>query len=118
MRNFYFKSRLWFVLCLLFTILLLCFVENIAPAQTPVIAYKLGIVLLGGIAGYSLDRALFRYAEPSSYLCYDWRKSPDADRPNHADYPIVDNYFVAFFIAQVRQVLLVVTGMLAVGLGL
>lgn len=43
--------------------LLLC-LAIIAPGKLPVVLYKCGLVTLGGVLGYWIDRALFPYARP------------------------------------------------------
>jgi len=90
----------------------------LSPAQVPVALYKLCLLMLAALAGYCIDRALFPYAEPSSYLVSDWRCDPDADKPSDADYPVVPEYRALFGLAVARQALLVGVSMLAVGLGL
>ena len=61
---------------------------------------------------------LFPFASPDSYLADDWRKAPDADRPDDADYPIVEGYRQVFCFAMLRRAIIIGCGMLAVGLGL
>lgn len=65
-----------------------------------------------------LDRVLFPFASPSSYLADDWRKEPDADHPDDADFPVAGGYGRIFGCAMLRQAMLIVGAMLAVGLGL
>lgn len=43
--------------------LLLC-LAIIAPVKLPVVLYKCGLVTVGGVLGYWIDRALFPYARP------------------------------------------------------
>ena len=118
MPKLFLKSRLYFLLCVLVTACLAWVIQDIAPQQLPVIIYKIVLVIGGGLAGYFLDRSLFRYAEPCSYLDTDWRNAPDADNKNGADYPVVMGYKLLFAVAQARQALLIVACMLATGLGL
>lgn len=113
-----FSSRRWFALALLATACLSALLALFAPQQLSVVHYKLVLTLLAGIVGYMLDRVLFPFAAPSSYLNDDWRNEPDADNPNNADYPVSVSYRTVFCFAMLRQAMLIVGAMLAVGLGL
>lgn len=113
-----FNARSWLALCVLLTVALLVLLALFAPQQLPVVHYKLALTLLAGLAGYWLDRVLFPFAAPSGYLEDDWRKTPDADRPNDADYPVVCGYGVIFCYAMLRQAIIISGAMLAVSLGL
>lgn len=113
-----FSSRSWFMLALLATICLSGLLLLFAPQQLPVVHYKLVLTLLAGLVGYMLDRVLFPFAAPSSYLDDDWRNEPDADKQNDADFPVATGYGNIFCIAMLRQAMLIVGAMLAVGLGL
>lgn len=112
------NTRLWFLFCALVALVLIVALAVFAPAQVPVAVYKLCLLLLAAVAGFCVDRALFPYAEPSGYLKDDWRKDPDADNTNDADYPIAEDYCGVFVVAMLRQALIVAVAMLAVGLGL
>ena len=48
----------------LLAVALVIIIGIIAPQQLPVVLYKLALVVIGGIVGYWLDRALFPYARP------------------------------------------------------
>lgn len=112
------NTRLWFLFCALAALGLIGALALFAPAQVPVAVYKLCLLLLAGVAGFCVDRSLFPYAEPSSYLADDWRKEPDADNPGDADFPVAEEYRAVFVVAMLRQALIVAVAMLAVGLGL
>ena len=86
----YLRSRLSLLLCLVLTCLLVLAVYAVAAQMVPVTLYKASLPFLGGIIGYALDRVFFPFAEPSSHLKTDWRKDPNADRPDEADYPVAD----------------------------
>lgn len=118
MRLIYLGSRVWYALALIVTAALMAALAVAAPQQIPVVNYKLALAGLGGLAGYWLDRTLYPYSDPSSYLRRDWRQEPDADRPDDADYPVASGYLLVFGLAMLRQALLVAAGMLGVGLGL
>ena len=48
----------------LITLALLFSLAIVAPTKLPVVLYKWGLVTLGCVRGYWLDRALFPYARP------------------------------------------------------
>lgn len=49
----------------LITFALLMCLAIIAPSKLPIVLYKAGLVTLGGVLGYWIDRALFPYARPN-----------------------------------------------------
>lgn len=55
----------WF---LLFLVCSGAYITYAAPQQIPVTVWKLTIVTLGGLVGYWLDRHLFPYARPHTFL--------------------------------------------------
>lgn len=85
---------------LLLNIVLLGVILAIAPQQVPVTLYKLSLVTSAGLVGYWLDRAIFPYARPDSYL-----QSP------------VKEFWFAFVGAMIRRAIIVGCAMLAMGLG-
>ncbi|MDD3310971.1 putative holin [Pseudodesulfovibrio sp.] len=89
-------------------LLLAVAVALLAPQQLPVIVYKLALVVLAGVAGYILDRALFPYARPDHFL-------PPPDAPCETGCCGPSRLFVA---AQLRRAAIVAAAMLAVGMGL
>lgn len=48
----------------LISVALLIALALIAPLKLPVVLYKCGLVTLGGVLGYWIDRALFPYSRP------------------------------------------------------
>jgi len=54
----------WFVCAAV----LLSLVAWLAPANLPVVMYKLSLVALAGVLGYVLDRSLFPYARPHEHF--------------------------------------------------
>lgn len=112
------SERAWYALALALDVALLAVLGLAAPQQLPVILYKAALCLLAGVAGYFLDRVIWPYADPASYLCRDYRETPGADRPDDADYPVVQAYMAVFCAAMLRQGLIVVGAMICVGLGL
>lgn len=53
---------------LIATALLLIVIALLAPQQLPVSLYKLSLVTMAGVVGYWLDRSLFPYARPDTFL--------------------------------------------------
>ena len=53
---------------LIATVLLLAVIGLLYPHQLPVSLYKLSLVTMAGVAGYWLDRSLFPYARPDSFI--------------------------------------------------
>ncbi|MGE4552855.1 MAG: putative holin [Desulfovibrionaceae bacterium] len=89
-----------------------------APEQGPVLAFKGGLLLFGGLSGYWLDRLLFPYSQPDGYLERDWRTDGGDGADGEPDYPVCEGYLWVAALAQLRQVALVVGGALAVAVGL
>ena len=52
----------------LITLVLLICLALVAPTKLPVVLYKAGLVTLGGVLGYWIDRALFPYARPNQVM--------------------------------------------------
>ena len=74
--------------------------------------------MLAAVIAVFFDMAAFPYASPDSYLDDDWRKTPDADRPHEADYPVAMYCRTLFIAACLRRVAMVAVFVLAVSLGL
>lgn len=110
------KRRLLF--WLLGAIALLAIIAILAPQQLPITIYKLSLVLLAAVIGYHLDRALFPYASPGSYLQYDWKKDGPNDDDGAVEYPVVKGYEHIFAIVLIRRALIVTAVILGVTLGL
>ncbi|KAB2905576.1 MAG: hypothetical protein F9K35_01495 [Burkholderiaceae bacterium] len=107
------RTTTWLVLA----VLLLAAIAIVAPQQLPVVIYKASLVALAAVLGYWLDRTLFPYARPDSYLQRDWRLG--TDEPEHeADFPVVPNYWREFCTAQVRRALIVGCAVLGMAAGL
>lgn len=98
------------------TIALAIIIGLLSPQQLPVSLYKLSLVTMAAVVAYWLDRALFPYARPASYLSSaDWRK--DGPTCDDADHVIVTGYELVFAAAMLRRALIVAGAMLAIGLG-
>ena len=90
-------------LFLLLAVLLLACIAAVSPVQLPVVLYKAALVMLAAVIGYWLDRALFPYARPDSFLWRDWRRCSD-EQEGDVDYPIASPlYMTAYCVAQLRR---------------
>lgn len=108
------RSSLFLVLALL----LLAVIAVVSPVQLPVVLYKAALIALAAVIGYWLDRALFPYARPDSYLWRDWRKGSD-EPEGDVDYPIANpEYMAAYCAAQLRRAIVVGCVVLGVAAGL
>lgn len=107
------RNTLW----LIAAAVLLAGISLVAPAQLPVVLYKAVLIALAAVLAYWLDRALFPYARPDSYLEQDWRLGTD-EPVDDADYPIVERYLVAFCVAQLRRAIIVGAVVIGVAMGL
>lgn len=93
-------------------LVLVAVVAAIAPQQLGVIVYKVALVVLAGVAGYALDRALFPYARPHKY---------DVEYPVYGpgdESGLPPSGWVPFLVTQARRAIIVAAAMLATGLGL
>jgi hypothetical protein len=117
-RRFVLHPRLQLVFFALLALALQGVILLFSPAQSPVVLYKLALVVIAAILAVFCDVAVFPFARPDSYLALDWRNDPDADRPGEADYPIADGYEGAFCAACLRRALIIAAFVLAVSLGL
>lgn len=107
------RNILWFSLAAL----LLAVIAVVSPLQLPVVLYKAALIALAAVLGYWLDRTLFPYARPDSYLERDWRHGTD-EAEGEADYAIVPNHMQAFCTAMLRRALVVAAVVIGVALGL
>ncbi|XKM14256.1 putative holin [Orbaceae bacterium ac157xtp] len=118
----------WYLAAFILFVLII----SLSPQQLPVVTYKLALVLLSAVVGYHLDRALFPYASPGSYLYNDWKthgkdfyvkqytKDGECEMPTVlcAEYPVLDEYRTLFAVVLVRRALIVSAVILGVTLGL
>lgn len=103
---------------MLIALALLAAVWAVAPQQFPVSLYKLSLVTLAAVVGYWIDRSLFPYARPDSFLWSDWRNGTDAP-DGDVDFPIADaDYMAAYCTAQLRRAVVVGCVVLGVAVGL
>ena len=105
-------------LFLLLAVLLLAVIALVSPVQLPVVLYKAALIALAAVIGYWLDRALFPYARPDSFLWRDWRKGTD-EPEGDVDFPIAHaDYLSAYCAAQLRRAIVVGCVVLGVAAGL
>ncbi len=105
-------------LFLLLAVLLLAVIALVSPVQLPVVLYKAALIALAAVIGYWLDRALFPYARPDSFLWRDWRKGTD-EPEGDVDFPVADaDYMAAYCTAQLRRAVVVGCVVLGVAAGL
>lgn len=110
----------------LVSIILFAIITLFSPQQLPVVIYKLSLVLLSAVIGYHLDRALFPYASPGSYLLFNWKEGPykrgygEVNKGENYDvaYPVINNYQIIFAVVLIRRALIVSAVILGVTLGL
>ncbi len=69
-----FRLKFFSVLALV----LVAVVFVLAPAQLPVVLHKFSLVTLAAVLGYWLDRHLFPYARPDSFLPGDLKSMGEA----------------------------------------
>ena len=112
----FFRARMsgW----LLVTLLLVAAIAVTAPQLLPVSLYKLSLITSAAWVAYWIDRSLFPYARPDSYLWRDWRKGTD-EPEGEADFPVADEaYMAAFCAAQLRRAVVVGCVVLGTAAGL
>ncbi|KWD09668.1 hypothetical protein WM34_29510 [Burkholderia ubonensis] len=98
-------------------IILITAIALVSPQQLPISLYKLSLVSLAAVVAYWLDRGLFPYARPDSYLERDWQHGP-AGLTLEADYRVVKGYELVFAAAMLRRALIVLGVVVGVALGL
>lgn len=107
---------------LIATVLLLAVIGLLYPHQLPVSLYKLSLVTMAGVAGYWLDRSLFYYARPDSFIV----KVTPNDEPCDIDlagsceflpWEVVDGDGFLFAMTMLRRAIIVGFAMLAIGMG-
>ena len=107
---------------LLAAIFLAVLVFVLAPHQLPVSLYKLSLVTMAGVAGYWLDRSLFPYARPDSFIVKIEPKGEACDIDLDSDcklipWEVVDGDGFVFAMAMLRRAIIVGCAMMAIGLG-
>ena len=106
------------ILWLAVAVLLLAVIAVVSPVQLPVVLYTAALIALAAVIGYWLDRALFPYARPDSFLWRDWRKGTD-EPEGDVDFPVADaDYMAAYCTALLRRAVVVGCVVLGVAAGL
>ena len=105
------------------TILLLAVIGLMYPQQLPVSLYKLSLLTMAGVIGYWLDRSLFPYARPDSFIVkIEPGEEDDIDLCEKCylkliPFEMVDGDGFVFAMAMLRRAIIVGCAMLAIGLG-
>ena len=107
------RNSIWITLALA----LVLAIALVSPIQLPVVLYKVALVALAAVLGYWLDRVLFPYARPDSYLVYDWRYG-STEPEGKADYPVTFDHVMPFCAAMLRRALIVCAVVVGVTQGL
>jgi hypothetical protein len=103
---------------LIAAVLLLVIIAFLSPAQIGVTVYKLALVSIAVVLGYHLDRGLFPYASPGSYLRLDWKTTSPNPGPTDAEYPVVGGYELIFAAVLLRRAIIVLAVVIGVTMGL
>lgn len=106
---------------LLLAIVLMVVITAIAPQKLEVTTYKLCLIALAGVGGYWLDRGIFPYARPDSYLItVDWklRLREIGKQAGDADLRVAPGYELVFAAAMLRRALIVGACIFGVAMGL
>jgi hypothetical protein len=107
---------------LIATVLLLAVIGLLYPHQLPVSLYKLSLVTMAVVAGYWLDRSLFPYARPDSFIVKITPDEEACDIDLDGDcklipWEVVDGDGFVFAMAMLRRAIIVGCAMMAIGLG-
>ena len=79
--------------------------------------HKASLISLAAVMGYWLDRALYPYARPDSFLVRDWRYGTN-EPTGEADYPVVEGYMFAYCTAMIRRAITVAAVVIGMALGM
>ncbi|MFZ6675397.1 putative holin [Undibacterium sp. Xuan67W] len=113
MKNKYPRMTDW----LIFAIALSVLIFALAPNQIPVSLYKINLIALAGVVGYWLDRSLFPYARPDSFMAEDEKDAGIDGGGLIFDLECFVQNDLLFVAAQIRRAIIVAAAMIAVGLG-
>ena len=111
----FFLPRLfaWFLLALL----LFGGLVFTQPEQAQVVIYKYALVISAAYVAYWLDRQMFPYARPDSYLKEFWQNGTK-EPLNAADYEVVPEYALIFALVMLRRALITCAVIVGVTMGL
>jgi hypothetical protein len=114
MKLLKFRMAGWLIFALALSALILA----LAPNQIPVSLYKINLIAMAGVLGYWLDRSLFPYARPDSFLAAETAQDTSVDAGSlDFDLDVTVQSNVLFAAAQIRRSIIVAASMIAVGLG-
>lgn len=99
-------------------LVLVVIIGVLSPHQLGVTVYKLALVTIAVVLGYHLDRGLFPYASPGSYLQSDWKNASPYQGDDKPEYPIVPGCERVFAAVLLRRAIVVGAIVLGVTLGL
>ena len=104
--------------CAFFTVVLFIAIAALAPQQLPVSLYKLSLVSKAGLAGYWIDRELFPYARPDTFITDFKSVHFYGEDVRELIVPHLEpQHTIAFAASLIRRAIIVGCAMLAIGLG-
>lgn len=104
----------WLIAAIVLSLCILAF----SPQQIPVSLYKINLISIAGVVGYWLDRSLFPYARPDSFMAHDLENMDVAeDAPLQFEMECCLQNDLLLAAAMLRRSLIVAAAMIAVGLG-
>lgn len=105
----------WLLGALVLSLLILA----LSPQQIPVSIYKINLIAIAGVIGYWLDRSLFPYARPDSYLEHDVEseENSECDSPLQFKLDAFMQNDLLLAASMLRRAVIVAAAMIAVGLG-
>lgn len=108
---------------LIVSVVLCALIWLIAPQQIPTSLYKLSLLSLAAVAGYWIDRSLFPYARPDSFLVADFdnlevmeESGPEGDELIVGRCQLEDTRQIAGT-AMLRRAIIIAAAMITMGLG-
>ncbi|MGL5632419.1 MAG: putative holin [Azovibrio sp.] len=102
---------------ILTALLLVIAIGLVSPQQLPVALYKLSLISLAVVVAYWLDRSLFPYARPDSYLKQCWRSKKAEGNPE-APNKVAEGCHRVFAAAMLRRAIIVGAVVIGVATGL
>lgn len=104
----------WLLVAVLLSVLIIV----MYPQQLPVSIYKLNLISIAGVVGYWLDRSLFPYARPDSFMeCDVEHESAPEDGPLTFELEHFIQNDLLLAVSMLRRSVIVAAAMIAVGLG-
>lgn len=107
----------WLLGALVLSLLILA----LSPQQIPVSLYKINLIAIAGVVGYWLDRSLFPYARPDSFMATDLEEIENTveveDAPLQFELETFLQNDLLLAASMLRRAVIVAAAMIAVGLG-